>query len=122
MRRRIVISLAEGRLVRDLLTNGFLDFILKTGHEITLVTPADRVPSFTRDWERPDLTFAHLYAYDDSRSLLSRSMRMRKRVARFGNGTLLDAWLHLERKVLFPEKSSYRKLFESVEPSLVVAT
>src|SRR6185503_6337619 len=51
-----------------------------------------------------------------------RSMRMRKRVARFGNGTLLDAWLHLERKVLFPEKSSYRKLFESVEPSLVVAT
>lgn len=116
------MSLSEGRLVRDLLCNGFLDSLLEAGREVTILSPANRVPSFTAKWQRPGLKFEHLYGFDDSISHLARSMRFRKRLARNGRRRLLTAWLNLERKYVFPPKAEYVALMKNLRPSLVVAT
>lgn len=116
------MSLSEGRLVRDLLCNGFLDLLLEAGREVTVISPADRVPSFTAEWERPGLRFEHLYGFDDSTSHLTRSMRIRKCLARNGRRRLLRTWLNLERKYIFPPRAEYLALIEKLRPSLVVAT
>lgn len=117
-----MVALSEGRLVRDLLSNGFLDVLLGAGREVVVITPADRVPSFAADWQRPGLQFEHLYESDDSRTQLARSMRLRKRLARCGWRSMLKIWLRLEREYLFRPKREYVDLLMRMRPSLVVAT
>jgi UDP-N-acetylglucosamine 2-epimerase len=122
MKRHIAISVAEGRLVRDLLQNSFLDAIIQSGFTVTLITPADRVPAFVQKWQRPELTFSHLYGVDNASAWVTRAMQMRKRIAKRGLKTLLNYWLRLEQKTLFLPRSEYQELFSATHPSLVVTT
>lgn len=122
MKQHIAISVTEGRLVRDLLQNNFLDSILQSGYTITLITPADRVPTFVQEWQRPELTFSHLYGVDGSSAWITRAMRMRKRIAKRKWTGLLAYWLRLEQKYLFLPRREYQELFTATRPSLVVTT
>ena len=117
-----MVALSEGRLVRDLLSNGFLNELLDGGREVVLITPADRVPSFTAEWQLPGVQLGHLYEFDDSRSNLARAMRLRKRIARRGWQSMLRNWLRLEREYLFRPKKEYLDLLKEKQPALVVST
>ncbi|HJZ78872.1 MAG TPA: CDP-glycerol glycerophosphotransferase family protein [Pyrinomonadaceae bacterium] len=94
----------------------------EAGRELTVVTPADRVPSFVSRWEDNGVKFAHLHGFDDSKGQLARAMRFRKRLARRGQKRLLQAWFNVERKYLFPPHADYLELLRKLEPALVVAT
>jgi UDP-N-acetylglucosamine:LPS N-acetylglucosamine transferase len=48
--KTIGLSFIEGRVVRDLFENGFLDLMRDQGIEIVLFTPAATVPSFVNQW------------------------------------------------------------------------
>jgi gamma-glutamyl-gamma-aminobutyrate hydrolase PuuD len=51
-KKTIALSVIEGRVVRDLFENGFLNFLEKENIEVVLYTPAATVPYFNKKWER----------------------------------------------------------------------
>jgi len=87
-----------------------------------LITPADRVPSFASEWQRPGLRFEHLHEFNDGRAQLARAMRLRKKLARRRWRSLLKVWLQLERDYLFRPRKEYAEMFRERRPSLVVST
>lgn len=49
--KTIALSFIEGRVVRDLFENGFLDMMKSNGIDIVLFTPAATVPAFVDQWK-----------------------------------------------------------------------
>ncbi len=63
MKRKIAISLAEGRVVRDLFENGFLELAQEQDIDLICLTPSARVPEFIKKWTRPHVQYHLLKPY-----------------------------------------------------------
>jgi hypothetical protein len=60
----IALSITEGRVIRDLFENDFLEMMQARQLDIMCFTPAARVPQFVAHWERPGVTFHPLLPYE----------------------------------------------------------
>ena len=119
--RHVALSITEGRTVRDLLYNGLLDRLCEAGCTVTVFTEATAVPEFIQEWQRPGIEFATLLPCG-STSWRSRAFRLRRRLVRLGNGSLLRAWLALEERRFYPPQRVYVEVFRQKRPALLLAT
>ena len=117
----VAISITEGRTVRDLLYNGFLDLLTDSGLSVTLFTEAWRVPAFAAEWARPGLVdLAPLYPCEHT-SRHNRGYYMRRRLIRHTGRLALRPWLALERR-LFQPHPDYIERFRRHRPDLLLTT
>lgn len=118
-RRTIALSLAEGRVVRDLFENGFLDMLSQSGYDVVLFTPAARVPAFREKWQSKvkAIEYQPLYKISDKEQRL---LKFRLKVlSRFP--ILLRLWMRVEKK-LYSSDAHYEKLLRKHNCSLLVLT
>lgn len=117
----VVISIAEGRIVRDLLYNGLLDHLREAGLSVTLLAEAATVPAFVREWQCDGVDLAPLPSTVPTRKR-GYALTLRQKVMRRKQDRLLKTLLRLERHYLYPPRQDYVQLFQQRRPALVVAT
>lgn len=108
MNPKVAISITEGRVVRDLFENGFLDMVIAQNMEIMFFTPATRVPDFAERWLRPGITFHTLPPYEMEVNL-SRFLRMRNLLLKHAS-SLIPPWDKLMRKHSHPNPELVEKI------------
>lgn len=118
---RVAVSITEGRTVRDLFYSGFLDKLVVAGVEVTIFTEATAVPAFVAEWSRPGVTFERFVPRDYD-PWQSRAVAVRRRLARLGRHSLLEAWLAFERRNLFAPRRDYREWFRRHRPAALLTT
>lgn len=92
--KTIAISITEGRVVRDLFCNGFLDMMNDAGYKVLIISPAASVSRFVDRWTKPGVSFAKL-AHHDLKSSEYIILKLRNRVMRLGT-KVLHRWMVLE--------------------------
>jgi hypothetical protein len=118
-RRTIALSFVEGRVVRDLFENGFLDMLNEAKCDVVLFTPAERVPQFKEKWlsKVKAIEFQPIYKISDREQKL---LRLRLKIlSRFPN--LLKHWMRIEKK-LYSSDPHYEDLLRKHNCSLLVLT
>ncbi len=118
--KNIIISFDEGRVVRDLFCNGLLDMLINQGYSIDVFTPAARVESFVKQWEKPGVKFYPIkpYIFTEKDHLI---LRWRIRIGKYAP-FILPLWNFLEKKISATPDSEVRNLLLQNRPSLVVIT
>jgi hypothetical protein len=101
MNPKIAISVTEGRVIRDLFENGFLDKLRVCHIDVICFTPGARVPSFVEQWLRPGITFHTLRPYELETSV-SRSLKVRQIIVKY-KSSLLPLWNKLDQKFSRPD-------------------
>lgn len=97
MNKTVVISITEGRVIRDLFENNFLEMMFERKIGVMCFTPAARVPQFVAQWSFPGVTFHPLSLYD-LEPRIYRSLKVRDSIlkhARF----LLPLWRRFVSKL-----------------------
>jgi hypothetical protein len=92
--KSISLSITEGRVIRDLFENGFLEMMCERGVTVTCLTPAARFPKFVSQWSRPGIRFFPLRPFELD-TLGYRALRVRKFLSQRGQ-RLLKGWQKLE--------------------------
>ncbi len=120
---RVVVEIHEGHIVRNLLENDFLGFLVDRGAEVMVVTPGVRVPWFVQRYERGPVSFADL-AYEEP---LSRAEHYEKVLGEWlcGRGQaglrrVMWRWLGESLAVRRAERA--RDVIEEWQPDVVVST
>jgi hypothetical protein len=119
--RHIALSVTEGRTVRDLFYNGFLDQLRQQGSTVTVFTEAANVAHFVEEWQSPEVEFAPLLP-SELTAARSRAFWMRRRFAKAQMSSLLRGWCALEERHLFPAKTQYFEAFTRRRPAMLLAT
>jgi len=108
MKSKIVLSITEGRVIRDLFENGFLDMLTARNLELACFTPAERIPEFIERWSKPGITFHALKPYE-MEARLARSLKIRnifiKKIPSF-----LPFWDKVAQKMLHPDMELIEKI------------
>jgi hypothetical protein len=108
MNPKIALSITEGRVIRDLFENGFIDTLRADNVDVVCFTPAARVPQFVTQWSQPGITFHALNPYElDSR--VYRSLKIRDvllKHARF----LIPLWRRIAPKLSTPDPVLVEKM------------
>lgn len=120
MPKRIIISFTEGRVVRDLFYNGLEDILLKQDYQINFFTPAERVTSFTKQWQKPGINFFPLRPYALNKNGY-RALEIRKRLLKFAP-SLLSYWRKIEQRWMIKPDPEQVKILKERNPNLVVVT
>jgi len=119
---RIIVSVDEGRTVRDLFYNGFLDLLIEKGFEISIFTEAVTVPPFIQSWKKPGVEFHRLLptSFTKARNYAFRARRklMQWNIPR----PLLEGYLALEQHFLYPAREEYIQQLKDNKPALLVTT
>lgn len=118
--KKISISFTEGRVVRDLFQNGLPELLASKGFTQDYYTPAARVPSFTRQWQRTGVNFYPLKPYVFDRKAYQ-AQEMRKHILRHAP-RLLPAWLDFEKRTFIQPDPEYVELLRAGNPGLLVVT
>ena len=101
MNPKIVLSITEGRVIRDLFENGFLNMVRAHHLDVICFTPAARVPQFVAQWSQPGIIFCQLKSYElESRTY--RSLKIRDALLRHAR-FLLPLWRRNAPKLSAPE-------------------
>ncbi len=119
--QRVAISIDDGRAVRDLFYNGLLDLLVARDIEVTIFTEAITVPDFVQTWSRPGVQFARLWPCTFDRKRLY-AFHLRRRLMRWNRPALLERYLALEERQLYPLRAEYARFFRDQRPDLMVAT
>ena len=117
----IAISVTEGRTVRDLFYNGLIQHFTAAGYHVTIFTEAITVPDFVASWSGPGVSFRAFTPYASSKKN-ARYFHMRRRFARLKFPFLLNSWIKLEEKLVFPPPDQYLDYFKEHKPSLFLST
>ncbi len=118
--KKIALSFTEGRVVRDLFQNGLLDLLTSNSISVDLFTPAERVKSFTQQWEQPSIKFFPLKPRNMGRKEFW-TREFRKRVINKTPG-LLPNWLKFEYQRLIKPDPELIEILRNEKPDLVVLT
>ncbi|MDH3709643.1 MAG: CDP-glycerol glycerophosphotransferase family protein [Cyclobacteriaceae bacterium] len=119
--KEIALSLVEGRTVRDLFYNGLLSELTEAGYHVTIFTEATEVTAFIEAWRAPNLTF-RAFTPCTSNKKNRRYFYLRRKLARLGINSILNAWIKLEEKRVYPPKPEYLDYFRKHKPCLFLAT
>lgn len=121
VRPRVALSVVDGRTVRDLFENGFLEGLDARGYDATVFTEAVTVPAFVARWARPWVSFAPLYPCDLSTSR-SRAYFMRRRMGRLRSPELSRRFAGWEQRRFYRPRPGYLDLFRRERPVAFLAT
>lgn len=117
---RVLVSLSEGREVRDFLENGLLTELTGAGLAVRIATAAFRVPALTRRFIGPGVEFVSLPETQPGR-FLDRSVRIRKGLGRHPSARLLiEALARVERRWLHRAPGRYDPLLAGRPDLLLV--
>ena len=115
------ISITEGRTVRDLFYNGFLEGFRDSGIPVTVFTQAYRVDEFTNEWSGGGISFAPLQLTEHT-AWRSRAYRVRRRLAQLGVRPLLNSWLSFESRALYSVRQDHCQTFRQSNVRLLLTT
>ncbi len=101
MNKKIAVSITEGRVIRDLFENGFLDRLHASNMEMVCFTPAARVSQFVARWSQPGVTFHALNPYELN-ARVSRSLKVRDALLKHTR-FLLPLWHRVAPKLSSPD-------------------
>lgn len=119
MSRKILLSLTEGRVVRDLFHNQLFELLDEVDISVLVATPSANVPSFVENWTRQNVSFCLLKAHKWT-PLHQRLYSIRKRLIRYAPGWV-DKWMCIEDSLLANDKLVLG-LFTQHEVRLAVLT
>jgi hypothetical protein len=120
MNKNVAISFTEGRVVRDFFYNGLTDLLIKQEFSLDIFTPAAQVPSFTRQWSRPEVEFFPLKPYFmDAKAY--RAQEVRKRLLKHAPA-LMPAWLNLEKHLFLKSDPAVVDILKERKPELTIVT
>lgn len=108
LNKKFVLSITEGRVIRDLFENGFLEMLEARNLELACFTPAARVPEFVERWSRRGVTFHPLKPYEMG-AWFSRSLKIRNMLIR-NAPFLLPVWDKTARKMSRPDAELVPKI------------
>jgi hypothetical protein len=112
----IALSISEGRVIRDLFENGFLEILQARDIQVTCFTPAANVPSFISRWKKEGISFQLLYPYKLD-NLAYRALHLRERILhRIPEGIKL--WEKIEWKFYSYEKY-YRDAMQGIDLAVI---
>lgn len=119
--REIVISITEGRTIRDLLYNGLLEFLRAAGFsKITIFTEAVQVSEFIREFEGEGISFRMMHDVLGNKGR-NRAFYIRRKLARI-NKYALNKWIQFEEHIFFPPPEEYIEYFNNSKPVLLLTT
>ncbi len=108
MTLKIALSITEGRVIRDLFENGFLDMLHEHKADVVCFTPASRVSQFLKQWSQPGVAFCPIPLYDLDVTL-QRSLKVRDLMLRRGR-FLLPLWRRSVSKITLPDPEIIEKM------------
>ena len=119
---KIVLSISEGHIVKNLLENGLIESINKRlpEAEVILITPAYRIQEFTETWsERGVYKFEKLLPYRSLRKhrILS---SLRKKLSKRGWKQISRFLLKREYSIHTAQKEHYLKILEPIKEEVLV--
>jgi hypothetical protein len=117
--KTIALSFIEGRVVRDLFENGFLDMMKAHGIDIVLFTPAATVPNFINEWKHlvKAIEYHPIYTLNNKeQSLLKIRDKIKDKFPWF-----LERWMQIEYKQ-YETDGSYETLIKKYNCSAVIIT
>lgn len=119
----LLISIAEGHVVRNLLENCLLERLLERSFEVTLLTPAHSVPAFRERWERPGVRLAPLLPFESSRRQ-KQLAQVRRILAKRGRYRLAQRLMAAERRRVANTNSpkAYQAVLDERPWALVLAS
>jgi hypothetical protein len=120
-KKRVAISIDEGRTIRDLFYNGFLDLLVESEIEVTVFTEATTVSEFIQRWNREGVEFVHLLPCPVTRAR-AYALHIRRSLMRSKVRPLLKGYLAFEERLLYHKRNGYAQQFNSHPPNLLVTT
>lgn len=117
--KTIALSFIEGRVVRDLFENGFLEMMNSKGVDIVLFTPAATVPSFVNQWKAKvkAIEYHPIYTLSRQEQKLLKIRNLIKDKFSFG----INLWMKLENK-LYKSNGHYESLLKKHNCSSLLLT
>ena len=85
------------------------------------MTEAALVPEFAAEWKRAGVELSMLYPCAGTR-WRNRGFQLRRRLARWNRGALLNAYLRQEERICFPPRPEYLELMARKKPMMVMGT
>jgi hypothetical protein len=117
--KTIALSFIEGRVVRDLFENGFLDLMKSKGIDIVLFTPAANIPSFVNKWK--DMVKA--IEYHPIYTLNRREQRLLKirNIIKDKYSFAINTWMKIEN-ILYKTDGKYESLLKKYNCTALLLT
>lgn len=117
--KTIALSFIEGRVVRDLFENGFLDMMKSNGIDIVLFTPAATVPEFVNQWKDKvkAIEYHPLYTLNRREQRLLKIRNIIKDKYSFA----INTWMKIENS-LYQTDGKYESLLKKYNCSTLLLT
>lgn len=117
--KTIALSFIEGRVVRDLFENGFLEMMKAHGIDIVFFTPAATVPSFINEWKHrvKAIEYHPIYTLNNKEQRL---LKIRNKI-KDNFSWLLERWMQIEYKQ-YDTDGHYETLLKKHNCSSVIIT
>jgi hypothetical protein len=119
-RKKIGITITEGRVMRDLFNNKFLDYVINLGYDIVILSPAANYDEFLNEYQSKNIDiiwFPKLNFSKFNKILL----RIRSYIKSKNISSLFKKWMLIEKILWRPDKK-ISKIIISHNISLFVIT
>lgn len=118
--RRILITLPEGRLIRDLFENGFLAMMNERGTSVSVLSPNISDPRMAR-WHADNVDW-HLWHITPMSQWQKRIEHLRKKVGTHLSPRLEHIALKASMHTVLRPESQHLELLKRIKPDLIFAT
>jgi hypothetical protein len=117
--KTIALSFIEGRVVRDLFENGFLNMMKSNGIDIVLFTPAAKVPAFVNLWKDKVKAIEYHPIY----TLNRREQRLLKirNIIKDKYSFAINSWMKIENR-FYQTDGKYENLLKKHNCSALLVT
>lgn len=119
--KTIAISINEGRAVRDLFNNDFLDLMMDRDIKVLIFSEAANVPKFVNSWKKQNIEFFFLPPANFNR-IRYYAYKIRRLLMQFNSRFLVNIFHSLETRYLYPAPKEYLELLKKYEVDLVITS
>ena len=110
-RKKIGITITEGRVIRDLFNNKFLDYVINIGYDIVILSPVVNYDDFLNQYESKNVNiiwFPKLNFSKFNKILL----RIRSYIKNKKIPFIFKKWMSIEKKLWRPDKKISKIIYD----------